>query len=309
MDADTLDRVASPQGGIITRADLLAAGWSRSRVDRARRSGELRVLAPGVFRVAGAPWTRRAAHHAAILIAGENAHLARWTAAELHGFGEQRPGPIDVTVPRGRIRAGSHPSLLRVKHTRSLPDPDRCRRGGLPVTSGARTLLDLAPRLSVARLAELTAAALREKCCRACDLHEILARRHNVQGRGRLREAVDLLGDDGADARAEVEIAALHALVGANLPRPVVAYRVRTDDGLLIAEVDLAYPAIKLAIEIDGYRWHSSPARKLADEQRQNRLILAGWTVLRFSAADVRRHPGQLVTSVSAALAAAGVTR
>lgn len=117
-----------------------------------------------------------------------------------------------------------------------------------------------------------------------------------------------LLGSDGAQTRSGVEIAALQALVKGGLPRPVLAYRVHDTQGRFIAEVDLAYPELKLAIEIDGYRWHSTPAQKRADEERQNRLILAGWTVLRFSAAEVRHDPEVLATTVSRYLTSAAAT-
>ncbi|MCA1784263.1 MAG: DUF559 domain-containing protein [Intrasporangiaceae bacterium] len=308
MDAHRLDELAAPRAGIVARADLVAIGWSRSRVDRRVRSGDLLPLAPGVFRVAGAPWTRTAATHAALLIAGTEAHLARWSAAERHGFREPHRGPVHVVVPRGSLRVGSYRGLLDIQHTRSLPDIDRNRLDGIAVTSAARTLLDLAPYLSSGRLAELAAAAIRLRCCRLGDLDEILHRRTNAHGRRRLRQAVQLLGEDGVNARAEVEIAALEAIVNAGLPRPVVAFRVRTRDGVRIAEVDLAYPEHRLAIEIDGFRWHSSPARKRADEERQNRLVVAGWTVLRFSASEVRTHPDRFVATIERALAAARVT-
>lgn len=308
MDSHRLDQLATPRAGIVTRADLIAAGWSPSRVYRRVGSGDLLPLAPGVFRVAGAPWTRTAATHAALLIAGPDAHLARWSAAERHGFHDRRQGPVHVIVPRGGLRVGSHRGLLEVAHTRCLPHIDRCVIDGVAVTSAARTLLDLAPKLSAGRLAEASAAAIRLGCCQLADLDEILHRRTNAHGRGRLRQAVGLLGEDGANARAEVEIAALRALTTAGLPRPAVAFLVLTAHGERIAEVDLAYPEHRLAIEIDGYRWHSSPARKRADEDRQNRLVLAGWTVLRFSASVVRARPDRLVNAVRTALAAARVT-
>ena len=305
MDLHALDHLAAPHAGIVSRPELLGAGWSESQVARAVRSGALIRICQGVYRVAGASWSRRAAQHAAVLAAGDDAHLSRWTAAELHGIVEPRKGPVDVLLPHPRSSTEGADRLLRASRTRSLPEQDRDQRVGLPVTAPARTLLDLAATVPVSGLSELVAAALRARACSHDDLHEVLDRRRNARGRGRLREVLHLLGDDGAASRSDVEIAALHHLVAAGLPRPAAAFRVHDDQGRFVAEVDLAYPQIRLAIEIDGFRWHSSPARKRADEQRQNRLVLTGWTVLRFSATEVRTHPERLVEVVRAALASA----
>jgi very-short-patch-repair endonuclease len=71
---------------------------------------------------------------------------------------------------------------------------------------------------------------------------------------------------------------------------PVPQYEVRDDDGGLIARVDFAYPEVRLAIEVDGYAHHSSRKQWESDLARQNRLIAAGWRVLRFSSRDVNDH-------------------
>lgn len=306
-DRGGLDHLAAHRSGIVTRQALLTAGWSASAVDRAVRRGRLHRLAPGVFRVDGAPFSRSAARHAALAIAGGGALVAGWSAAELHGFAEDRAGPVEVLVPHGTSVPARGP-LLHATRTRTLVPEDRTELDGLSVTAPARTLLDLAARRSADRLGELVAAALRGACCTAADLEATLAAHPRARGRGRLRAAVALLADDGARSRSDVEVGALQALVDAGLPRPSVGHRVRDERGRFIAEVDLAYPDRRLAIEIDGYRWHSSPARKRADEQRQNRLVLAGWTVLRFSASEVRSHPDRLVASVRAALGATDVS-
>jgi hypothetical protein len=306
-DERGLDHLAAPRSGIVTRQALLAAGWSASAVDRAVRRGRLHRLAPGVFRVDGAPFSRAAARHAALAIAGDGALIAGWSAAELHGFAEDRAGPVEVLVRHGTSVPERGP-LLHATRTRTLVPEDRSEVDGLRVTAPARTLLDLAARRSTDRLGELVAAALREASCTTTDLAATLAAHPRARGRGRLRAALALLADDGASSRSDVEVGALQALVDGGLPRPVLAHRVRDTSGAVIAEVDLAYPDQHLAIEIDGYRWHSSPARKRADEERQNRLVLAGWTVLRFSASEVRSDPGRLVAAVRTALGAADVT-
>jgi hypothetical protein len=191
---------------------------------------------------------------------------------------------------------------MRLRRTRNLPLEECCEIEGLPVTTGERTVLDLAGVMSASRLAEVVAAGVRVRACTIEGIRAVAAGHPNAHGRPRLRSALAMLDDDGAAARSDVEVAALRALLDAGLPRPVVAFRVVDDEGHFIAEADLAYPSIRLVIEVDGFRWHSSPASKLRDEERQNRLVLAGWSVLRFSANEVRTRPQRMVAAVRRAL-------
>ena len=301
-DRRQLDRLARPRAGIVTRATLLDAGWSRSGLDRAVASALLFPVANGVYRTAGTPWGLPSTYHAALAAAGEGGALARRSAAEVLGLVEERQAPHHLVIPHRRRPPVVPSSLAIVARSRTVHTDEVIEVSGLRATSAARTLLDLAPGNSVERLAELAAAAIRLRHCGLAQLEKVVADHPGAQGRARLMTAVRLLGDDGAKARAEVEIAAVAALLEAGLPRPEVAFRVHDGAGRLIAEVDLAYPARRLALEIDGYRWHSTPVQKRADETRQNRLILAGWTVLRFSAAVVRRSPHVLVDAVAQAL-------
>ena len=297
-----LDELAARSFGIITRTALLDAGWSQSRIERGVASAALVRVAAGVYRVRGAPWTRQASRHAAVAIAGAGAVLARWSAAETLGFADARPGPHQLLVPHGRRGTAEAPELAVVTRTRRLDPADLTEVAGIPTTAAARTLLDLARDVDVPRLAELSSEAIRRADLELAALEAVLDRSPKIPGRRRLGQAIELLSDDGHRSRSMVEVGALSALLDAGLPRPAVAYTVRALDGTILAEVDLAYPEHRIAIEIDGFRWHSSPARKRADEDRQNRLVLAGWTVLRFSATVVRRSPATLVDAVAAAL-------
>ncbi|MFP4311244.1 MAG: DUF559 domain-containing protein [Nitriliruptoraceae bacterium] len=298
----SLDALAARTSGIVTRPALLASGWSESRVDRAVSSRALLPVAAGVYRVRGAPWTRQASRQAAVAIAGAGATLARWSAAEMLGIADPRPGPHHVLVPHARRSSTSAPGLALVTRTRHLEPSDVTEIAGIAVTTAARTLLDLAREIDAPRLAELSSEAIRRTGLGLGDLSRILERHRKTPGRRRLRDAIGLLGDDGHRFRSMVEVRALSSLLEAGLPRPEVGYTIRSETGVILAEVDLAYPTHRLAIEIDGFRWHSSPARKRADEDRQNRLLLAGWTVLRFSATVVHDSPATLVEAVAEAL-------
>lgn len=71
--------------------------------------------------------------------------------------------------------------------------------------------------------------------------------------------------------------------------------------GRVVAEVDLAYPDVKVGIEIDGFVWHSSPQQKQRDEDRQNLLVALGWRIVRFSVERLDTNPSLLVRRTVAA--------
>jgi very-short-patch-repair endonuclease len=89
-------------------------------------------------------------------------------------------------------------------------------------------------------------------------------------------------------------------LVLAGLPRPLAQVSLRDDGGNFLARVDLYYPRARLAIEYDGGTHRDSLA---ADNRRQNRLLNAGYRLLRFTAGDVLGNPGGVVAQVREALA------
>lgn len=299
-DAPTLDTVAAAQHGVVSRAQLTTLGWSSGRIARAVRRGDLERVASSVYRTAGAPSTRRARLQLVLLVAGDDAALSHWTAAELLGLTDRTATSLHVTVP-GR-RGGPSLTGTVVHRPRDLPDDHRCEVDGLAVTGAGRTIRDLAATQGHRRLAELMAAAVRTRACTLDELRELAETRRLGRGGERFGRAVRVLGGDGGRARSDAEVAALTAIVEAGLPRPAVGHRILAADGALLAEVDLSYPELLLAIEIDGYRWHASPAQKRRDERRTNQLVQAGWTVLRFTASDVLADPDSVVRVLRATL-------
>ena len=91
-------------------------------------------------------------------------------------------------------------------------------------------------------------------------------------------------------------------LIAGRLPWPVTQYKVTSPDGTFVARLDLAYPEHRLGIEYEGDH-HRSRYTYQHDLRRMNALHASGWTVLRFGAADVYRHPRRVIETVRAALA------
>jgi hypothetical protein len=125
-----------------------------------------------------------------------------------------------------------------------------------------------------------------------------LASRHGRPGSVALRQ---LVAGVASGARSVAERRVVSAVTTAGITGWVAGYEVRDASGL-IAVVDLAFPQSRLAVEIDGLAWHVTADRFQRDRTRQNRLVNAGWTVLRFTWEDVADRPEEVVASIRAAL-------
>jgi very-short-patch-repair endonuclease len=101
---------------------------------------------------------------------------------------------------------------------------------------------------------------------------------------------------------AEFELELVRLLEAAGLPRPKLQFEVRTARGELIGRLDAAYPELRIAMELDGYRFHADYDSFVADRERHNRLVADGWTVLRMTLASIRSSPREVVADVRAAL-------
>ena len=90
-------------------------------------------------------------------------------------------------------------------------------------------------------------------------------------------------------------------LMSSGLDSPALEYRVLGRDGSLVAQVDLAYPSVRLAIELDSVRWHFNRVSFAEDPRRRNAMFLAGWNVLTFTWDDYVNHPAALCATVAKA--------
>jgi very-short-patch-repair endonuclease len=204
--------------------------------------------------------------------------------------------PVSIVVPR---RAGARPGgRIRAHHT--LLDPsDVTSIGELPVTTPERTAFDLGRRLSRRTAVIAFDAMLRQEVLDLGAVAELARQRHWWPGVARLHQVIRL-----ADSRAESPMESLLRvlLVDAGLPAGQPQFEVRDAAGRLIGRVDLAWPAIRLAIEYEGDH-HRGQEQFRRDIARVNALQHAGWTVIRLSADDVLRRPAETVSLVAAALA------
>lgn len=293
---EVLRALAARQHGVVARRQLLAMGLTARMVERRAAGRQLVRIHHGVYAVGHARLRREGWWMAAVLAAGPGALLSHRDAAALHGL--RPPGDrarVEVTTTR---RAASTPQV-RVHATTILDARDRAIVAGIPTTSLARTLVDLA---AVGTRRELR-KALEEAERRRLDVagvEEALGRTRGRRGRGheQMRRALAELAAIGAPVtRSELEERFVRLAQAAGLPRPQTNYGV---EGM---EVDACWPRERVAVELDGWADHGTRHAFQRDRERGNALEAAGWRLLRFTWADVTRRPDETARRVATALA------
>lgn len=261
--------------------------------------GRLLVLHRGVYAVGHDRLRDEGRWLAAVLACGPGALLSHRSAAALHGLRPASASRIEVSTGWHR----SSPSI-RVHGRRRLVREDAAVVRGVPVTTVERTLVDLADVLRPEQL--LRALGVVEEA-RSADLHEIeraLARVCGRPGRGHaaMRAALEEMRARGGDrTRSDMEELFLALVSGAGLPRPRTNVWFPAPGGGV--EVDAVWRAARVAVELDSWRHHRGRDAFQRDRSKANALTLAGWTVLRFTWADVRTRPAQVAATVARALA------
>ncbi len=280
------------QAGVIARGQAMDAGLSRYAVDRRLAGGRWRALHPAVYLVDGHRLTDEVELRAAVLWAGPDAVLGGTWAAWWHGLLDAAPdGPIGVTVPPSSGRRGR--SGIRVRR-RELPALDVEEVRDVPLTRLPLTALEAAVALGDAGPVFLDRALQRGVSFAA------VGRAHSRQlGSAGSRAAGDLLVAAGDRAASAAERRLIRLLRAAGVTGWHLGFAVGRQ------RIDLAFPASRVAVEVDGWAWHVDVERFRADRQRQNALVTAGWTVLRFSWHDLNGRPGEVLVDIRSALRAA----
>ena len=304
MAIDALSDLAAfgrAQHGLVTRTQAQAAGLAGGTLQRWLAERRLERIHPGVYRMAGTPRTWEQSVLAAVLAAGTGAAASHRTAGLLWGLVEEAEGLVELSVPRARaIRI-----LGAVVHRSSDLTPAWvAHRRSVPVTNPLLTLVDLGAVLPAHEVDDAMnrGLVLRLFSVAAVEWVRLEVGRPGRRGSGVLGRVLDdrALGDQRPDGLLEPRMARLMRARG--LPPASFQFVVHDHGGRFVARVDFAYPEHRLAVEVDGYELRASPAAMQADLDRQNGLVRAGWTVLRFTWADVVRRPARVADLVTAAL-------
>jgi hypothetical protein len=290
--------LADEQHGVVARRQLLGLGVGNRAIGDRVAAGLLLPLHRGVYAVGHRRLTIEGRWLASVLACGDGAVLSHRAAAALHGV---RKPPESRKVSVSTPAAAKSTPALWVYRRRRLTEEDVTVVRGIPVTSPARTLADLAPQLTAAQLAATLGEADRKGLLDVEAVHRALRRttgRHG-QGHRRLLAALDAHERHGAVLLlSELEERFLDLILRAGIPRPALNAAVA---GL---RVDALWSQQRVIVELDGWAHHSKRAAAAWDREKTNRLQLAGYEVLRFMHGDLVRAPERVVQTVRAALAA-----
>ncbi|WCB94820.1 hypothetical protein DSM104299_03559 [Baekduia alba] len=276
--------LAARQHGALERSQLRALGLSDKNIDYRIAIGRLVRLYRGVFAVGHPRLTREGRWMAAVLASGPRAVLSHGDAAAHWELAAARGVLIHASTP---LRSGRRPDPGRIRLHRvgTLAADEVTRHDEIPVTTPARTLLDLASVLRPRALEDAIAQADRLDLFDLSAVRRVLGAHRRAHGAPVLRTALDRLGGaEVADTRSRLEVALLQLCDDHGLPTPIANPMIA---GVL---VDFHWPGTDLVVETDGFTYHRMPTAFENDRDRDQVLLLAGYRVARFTYNQVTRQ-------------------
>lgn len=281
-------RIAEAQHGVLSRAQLFELGADYSFIHRKCRSGFLHELLAGVYSIGGVPESVKQKIMSVVLALPNAVASHRCAAALLHMRGFVL-GTIEVTS--SSCGCSDLNGLAVVHRSMYLCDDDVVVVDGIPATRPARTLFDLGAALGAG---ELRRVILDSVADRLVTEPQLWAQVREGPHRGRpgaanFKKALAQIGIGDEESASWLEDRAFARIAEAGFELPERQFDVQGPDGF-IARVDLAYPQQRLVVEVDGWDFHCTRSDFVRDRQRQNELVAAGWSVLRFTNEDAA-HP------------------
>lgn len=289
-----IGEVAARRRTLITHEELRKLGVSTSSIGRALDRGRLHRRHRGVYSLvddrALPPLARE---QAAVLACGADAYLSHHSAAAVWGIRPTRVGPIDVTVVGRQLHQRNG---IRTHSVKSLERPDIRTFQGIPITSPARTLADIAHDLSDRELERAFDEAIAQGLFSMSALRATVAACSGRPGAARLR-ALAQADRNRTVTRSEAEELFLALIRRAGLPEPEVNVRIGR------WEADFFWRHERLVVEIDGHAYHSARTARERDHRKDAELQAVNCFVLRISARRLRNEPEVVLVEIASALA------
>lgn len=291
-------QLAERQHGVFTIGQARDAGFTRSAIAHRLSTGRWEVVGLGVYRLAGTARTWEQRLNALVFASGPVAAASHRSAAALLAIpGFARAGVVEVVTPRPRRHR--EPGT-RVHRWRVLPAHHVTVVESILTTRVPRTLVDLAGVLHPYRTERAVDNCLAARTTTVGALHAVFIElaRSGRTGIGVMRTLLEERGGGYVPPASELEACFLAVVARYGLPPPQRQFDVGDAVGWS-GRVDFAYPSVRLLIELDSHRFHSSKLDQEADAERDRRLRTAGWRVERFGWADVT-DPARIVALLSA---------
>lgn len=299
IDLAAVAEQAGERLGLVTAVELSELGISPRQREGLVRGGVLRRVGPGVHALVGAPSSARQRLLAATLVAGPGAVASHLAAAWIWGFDGVVPDRAEVSVPRSRNPRSVDGAVHRVSDLLAV---DVTEAGPLPITTPARTLLDIASVVPPDQLEEAFDGARRRGQIYLPFLEWRLEELRR-QGRAGVRALDVLLARERTSAQAEswLESAFLRLIRDAFLPPPRVQV-VKTPGKGRRVRLDAFYDDQRLVAEVNGHGSHSTRRQRQADAERRARLLAMGLRVVDFTYEDVTERPQHVVETLAGLL-------
>jgi predicted transcriptional regulator of viral defense system len=277
---EALAELAGRQHGVVSVAQLRELGFSKYSVRRRVERKRLLPLHPGVYAVGHLGLTVDSRRMAAVLACGRGALLSHRAAGALQALLPSSPR-FDVTVPGGgRARAG-----IVVHRSRCIDQEDRAAVRGIPVTSVARTIVDLAEVLDHERLANAVKEAEIRRVFDLGAIERVLARVAGRAGRHRLAQVLAAYRPDPHFTRSGAERRFVELCERHGLPAPAM------NTWVAAHEVDAYWADVRVVVELDGLEAHGTRAAFQQDRARDRALAAAGVGVVRVTWLDLQDEP------------------
>jgi very-short-patch-repair endonuclease len=294
--------LADRQHGVISRDQLRTLGFKDGAINHAVTTGRLHRVFHGVYALGHSRIGERGRLMAATLACGTGAVVSHRSAGSLLGLLDEGPVVIDVIAPPSRGRGIDGIYLHRVRPPRL---EETGTFDGIPCTSPARTLVDLAGVVGerTLRSAFERAAASRRMLDIPAIERSIDPRRRGMKVLTKLidewRGAASLLGKRGK-LKSPLEAKVLPLIVQRDLPPPLFNAPVQIADGRI--EVDFLWPDHRLVLEADSRDFHGTAVAIERDRWRDRELMRAGYSVLRVTSREAEREAEAVASTVAARL-------
>lgn len=289
--------LAGRQHGVIAARQLAALGCRPAAISRWVASGRLHRLHQGVYVVGHRVLSADGRRLAAALACGRDALVSHQSAAALWGLRQHHVATVHVTV--GFDRGNRSRPGIRVHHTRSIDSEDRAVQRTIPVTSVARTLVDLGDVAPPVYVRTAFVAAERRELIDMTQIDRALRRAGPRRGSRVLRELLRAYDPRWSQTRSGLELALLDVLAEHGLPPAQVNCWI---DGRFVA--DFLWRDQRLIAETDSAAFHTTPSARRSDARRDAELRRLGYRVVRISDEDLLMRPLDVASRLRAALAA-----
>jgi len=282
-------RLAAKQWGVLSVRELRICGMSADAVKVRVRNGRLHPLYRGVYAVGHTMPSLEGHFLAAVKACGPTAVLSHFSAAALYGVVRWDYRYPEVTVTGTAKRR--HPGI----NTHRTATPDRNHHKGIPVTTPARTLIDLAATLPY----KAVRRTIREAQRNLVTIPEILTTLDHLGPRRGTANLTKILATGYAPTRSELEDAVLDLILKAGFQHPDVNQPLRIKKRRVVP--DFRWPSARLVIEADGAEWHDNRLAREDDAERQAILEAHGERVIRVTWAQAIAHRAQTLQRIRAA--------